>query len=144
MAALRIDRRAQEIHVVHARDLDRVLEGEKQPLARPLFGRHRKEIAAEIGDRALAHLVTVAAGEHRGERALAGAVRPHDRVHLSAVHGKIDTPQDLAAISEPRMQIADLEYWSRGGHEATVSRRCLRGSRRAAFAPRPRIPSAAP
>src|SRR5690348_8638897 len=33
LAALRIDGDAQEIHVVHTRDLDRVLESEKQPFA---------------------------------------------------------------------------------------------------------------
>ena len=54
MAALRVERGAQEIHVVHARDLDRVLEGEKHALARPLVRRHREEIAAEIGDGARA------------------------------------------------------------------------------------------
>ena len=53
MAALRVDRGAQEIHVVHARDLDRVLEGEEQPLARPLVGRHGEQVAAEIGDACL-------------------------------------------------------------------------------------------
>ena len=65
-------------------DLDRVLEGEEQPLARPLVGGHRQKIAAEIGDAALADLVAVAAGEHCGERALAGTVWPRDRVHLAA------------------------------------------------------------
>src|SRR5689334_25328650 len=100
MAALRVDRGAQEVHVVHAWDLDRVLEGEEQPLARPLIGRHGKEIAAEITHSAFADLVPVAAGEHGGQRALAGPVRPHDRVHLPAMHREVDASQYLATIRE--------------------------------------------
>ena len=40
MAPPGIDRGAQEIGVVHPGDFDRVLEGEKHALARPLVGRH--------------------------------------------------------------------------------------------------------
>src|ERR1700737_396473 len=101
-------------------------------------------IAAEIADDAFGHLVAVTTGEHRGERALAGPVRPHDRMHLAAVYREINAAQDLAAVREPRMQITDLEHWHRCGHNATITRRCLQDSRRAASAPRPRIPSAAP
>src|ERR1700730_4747322 len=110
MAALRVDRGAQEIHVVHTRDLDRVLECEKQPLARPLVGRHGEQGAAERGDRAFADLVPVAAREPRSKRALAGAVRPHDRVHLAGADREIDTAQDLAAVGKPRMKIVDFEH----------------------------------
>src|SRR4029077_4569054 len=175
ITALRVERGAQEIHIVYARDLDRVLEGEKQPLARPLLCRHREEVAAEIGHSALGDLIAVTAGEHRGERALAGTVRPHDRVHLVAIHGKVDAAQDLAAIGEPDMQVRYFEHQpktngktesGRPGEgrnpyppwipafagttiegimpKSALTRRCLRGSRRAASAPRPRIPSAAP
>ena len=52
-----IERGAQEIHVVHARDLDRVLEGEEHALARPLVGRHRQQVAAEIAHAALGDLI---------------------------------------------------------------------------------------
>ena len=51
VAAAGVERGAQEIHVVHAGDLDRVLEREEQPLARPLVGRHRQQVAPEIGAR---------------------------------------------------------------------------------------------
>ena len=81
-----------------------------KPFARPLVGLHREQVAAEIGDGAFADLVAFAAGEHRGERALAGAVRPHDRVHLAGIHREIDPAQDLAAVDEPRMQVLDFEH----------------------------------
>ena len=86
MAVLRVDCGAQEIHVVHARDLDWVLEGEKQAFTGSLVGLHREQVAAEIGHPTFAHLVTLAAGEHGGKRALARAVRPHDRVDLAGIH----------------------------------------------------------
>ena len=91
-------------------DLDRVLEGEKHALARPLVGRHVEQVAAEIGDAALGDLVALAAGEHRGERRLAGAVRPHDRVHLAGADRQVDPFQDLAAVFEPRVQVFDFEH----------------------------------
>ena len=83
MAAAGVERGAQEIGVVHAGDLDRVLEGEEHALARPLVGRHREQVAALIGDAALGDLIAVAPGQHRGQRRLARAVRPHDRMHLA-------------------------------------------------------------
>ena len=43
--ALRIQRRAQEIGVVHARDLDRVLEREEHARARALFRLEREQVA---------------------------------------------------------------------------------------------------
>src|SRR5260221_2932048 len=43
-----VERGAQEIQVVHAGDLDRVLEGEEDTGARPLIGREREEILSEI------------------------------------------------------------------------------------------------
>ena len=113
MAALRIDRGAQEIGVVHARDLDRVLEGEKHALARPLVGRHREQVAAEIGDAALGDLVAVAPGQHRRERALARAVRPHDRVHLAARDREVDPFQDLAAVRRAARADFDFEHHRR-------------------------------
>ena len=62
---------------------------------------------------------------------------------LAAVHGEIDALQDLASVGELRVQVPDLEHWHYCRHGAALSRRCLRGSRRAAFVLRPRIPSVA-
>ncbi len=49
VAAAGVERGAQEVHVVHARDLDRVLKRQKQAFARALVGRHHQQIAAEVG-----------------------------------------------------------------------------------------------
>ena len=111
VAAPGIDRRAQEIGVVHARDLDRVLEGQEHALAGPLVGRHVEQVAPEIADAALGDLVTLAPGQHRRQGRLAGAVRPHDRVHLARRDREVDPLQDLAPIiGEPRMQVFDFEH----------------------------------
>ena len=52
-----------------------------------------------IGDAALGDLIAGAAGEHAGQRALAGAVRPHDRMHLAGADAEVDPLQDLAPVS---------------------------------------------
>ncbi len=67
-AADGFERGAQEIHVVDARNLDRVLERQEHALARPFVGRERQEIAAEIRDAALGDLVAGPPGEDAGER----------------------------------------------------------------------------
>jgi hypothetical protein len=95
----------------HAGDLDRVLEGEKDSLARSLVGIEREQVLSVPRDAALRHLVAGAAGEHRGERRLAGAVRPHDRVHLARFHPEADPLEDLAAVlGQLGVQILDFEH----------------------------------
>ena len=47
--AQRIERSLQQVDVVDAGNLDRVLEPEEQALARALLGRHCEEVAAAIG-----------------------------------------------------------------------------------------------
>src|SRR5580658_139565 len=111
-AAHGVERGAQEIHVVHARDLDRVLEGEEDALTRPLVGAERQEVAALIGDAALRHVVAVAAGENARQRALAGAVGPHDRMHLAGGDAQIDAAEDLAPIGDAGVQIGYLQHQS--------------------------------
>ena len=110
VATAGVERGAQEIHVVHAGDFDRVLEGEKEPLARPLVGRHRQEVAAEIGHRALADFIAFTAGEYGGQRRFARAVRPHDRVHFAGRDRQVDPLQYFAAVRQPRMQTVDFEH----------------------------------
>src|SRR5207247_9581138 len=46
--------------------------------------------------------------DHLHRRALTGAVRSHDRVHLANVHPEIDAPQDLAPLDR-RVEMLDLE-----------------------------------
>ena len=53
------------------------------PSGRPLLGSSSSRSSPSKIDAAAGDLVAVAAGEHLGERALAGAVRAHDGVHLA-------------------------------------------------------------
>src|SRR5256885_7710252 len=46
--------------------------------------------------------------QHLGEGALAGAVRPHDGVHLAGVYRQVDAAQDLLAL-DCRVKVANLE-----------------------------------
>src|SRR5690606_11277942 len=101
----RVEGGAEEVHVVHARDLDGILEGEEDPRPGPLVGAHGEEIPAVIGD-AARHLVPVAPGENAGEGGLAGTVRAHDRVHLARPDLEIDSLEDFApAVGDLRVQI---------------------------------------
>jgi len=83
--AQRVERRLEEVGVVHAGDLHRVLEGHEHALAGARFRIHREQIRALVHDRPGRDLVFRMAGENACERALAGAVRPHDRVHFAGV-----------------------------------------------------------
>ena len=106
----RVQRGLEEVSVAHSGNLDRILEGEEDALARPLVGRHREEILAAVGDAALGDLVAFAAGEHRGERRFSGAVRAHDRMHLAIGDRQVDAFQDLAAVRQPRMQVTNFKH----------------------------------
>ena len=96
--ALGVERGAQEGHVADARDLDRILEREEQPRRRPLLRLEREQVLAVERRGALGDLVALAAGEHVGERRLARAVRPHDRMHLARPHLEVDALEDRLVL----------------------------------------------
>ena len=77
------------------RNLDGVLEREEEPLARPLFGWQLQQVAALEGHAAAGNLVPGASGQHEGQRALAGAVRPHDGVRLTLSYAEVDPLENL-------------------------------------------------
>ena len=54
-------------------------------------------------------LVVVQAGHDPQQGGLAGAVGPHDGVHLAGLHGKIDALEDLV-VPDSSMEIADFEH----------------------------------
>ena len=56
------------------------------PAAARSSGSMRQQVLAVEGHAAAGDLVALAAGQHVGERALARAVRAHDRVHLARAH----------------------------------------------------------
>ncbi len=57
LAAMRIDRRAQEVRHRHAGDGDRVLEGQEQPQLGALIGPQLKDVLALVPDLAARHRV---------------------------------------------------------------------------------------
>ena len=93
-----VERGLEKIGAVHAGNLDRILEREEQAFAGALFGIKLQQIVAEVIDRAAGHVVAVAPGQHRRERALAGAVRAHDGVDFARVDGEADALEDLFAF----------------------------------------------
>ena len=107
-----IQRRAQKVGVADAGDLDRILKGHEQPFAGRVFRLHLQQVFAVKGDGAGADRVTFAPGQHLGQRALAGAVRTHDGMHLSRIHREVNSLQDLVAI-HTRVQVFDFEQTHR-------------------------------
>src|SRR3989475_3412916 len=136
--------RAQEVQVTDAGDLHRILEREKDALARAVFGRHGQQVLAFVLDLACGHHVNVAPGQHLGQRRLARAVRTHDGVDLALVHPKVHAAQDFV-FSNSSMQILDLEKHSTLRLETRKSKSETRGSIRAATQtnslPPPRTPA---
>src|SRR6185369_4901765 len=89
--------KTQKCAVADARDLDRVLKAEKDPGARALFRLHGEEVLVLEKHAAAGDLVCGMACERLRERALAGAVRSHDRVRLAGAYDEVDALQDLHA-----------------------------------------------
>ena len=118
------------------------------PAARPLLRRHREQVPAVEEHLALGHLVALAAGQHVGERALARAVRPHDRMHLAGADLEVDAragspcrrPTTCSMSSDLRV----IAVSSRFRFDCASADAAFEADRRAASAPRPRTPSAAP
>ena len=78
-----VDSRFQEIDVVDTRDFNRILKCEKDTCAGALFRRQGKQVPALVGYGPGRNLVTFPTGQHVGQRALAGTVGAHDRVHFA-------------------------------------------------------------
>ena len=111
MPAERVDRRLEEVGVVHAGDLDRVLEGEEHAFAGPLFRREVEQRVPFEEDLPSGHLVAVAARQHVRQRALARAVRAHDGVDFTRRDAEVDPGEDVLSIHRGA-QILDFEHRS--------------------------------
>src|SRR3546814_779267 len=105
----RIQRLFEEGGVRHAGDFDRVLEGQEDALAGTLLRRHLQQVLALVEHLALGCLVALAAGQHIGEGGLAGAVGPHEGVHLAGLHRQVDALQDRLA-ADGGVQVLDLKH----------------------------------
>jgi hypothetical protein len=109
--ALRVQRRAQEGHVADAGDLDRVLEGEEQPVGGTLLRVHLQQVLAVQRGRAVRHLVAGAARQYVGKGRLARAVRPHDRVHAARFDIEVDALEDdFVFFLKFHVQIFDIKH----------------------------------
>jgi hypothetical protein len=97
-AALGIQRRLEKIHRGHAGDFHGILQRQEDSLGGAFFRRHRGQVFALVEDRARGDLVTGAARQRVGQRRLAGAVWPHDRMHLARAHGKGQALEDFLAV----------------------------------------------
>src|SRR4029078_12899641 len=104
-----VQRRLEEVAVADAGDLDRVLEGEEDAFAGALLGIEVEQILAVELDGAAGDLVAALAGEDVGERALAGAVRPHDRVHFARTDGEVDALEN-GLVFDAGLEGGDLAH----------------------------------
>src|SRR4051794_15641723 len=81
---------AQEVGDADAGHLNGVLHGEEETGTGALVDAHGEDVFAVERHRALGDLIARVAGDGVGERRLAGAVRPHDRVGLTLLDGEVD------------------------------------------------------
>ena len=107
--ALGVERGLEEVGVVHAGDLDRVLERHEDAFAGALVGIHLEQVLPLEEDLAAGDVVLRMPGQRARQRALAGAVGPHDGVHFAGVHVKVDPLEDLLVLGLD-LQILDIEH----------------------------------
>lgn len=108
-AALAVEAFAQELDVGDAGDLDRILEAEEQARRGARVRIEVEQVDAVEGDAALGHIVAGAAAEDIAERRFARAVRTHDRVHLTRVHGQAEALEDRLAV-DFGVEVIDLKH----------------------------------
>jgi hypothetical protein len=92
-----------------ARDLDRILERQEHAVGGALFRLQRQQVLALERHRSGRHLVAFAAGDDVAERRLAGAVGPHDGVHLAGLQLQRETLEDLLA-GDGDVEVFDLQH----------------------------------
>ena len=103
-----VERGLEKIGAVHAGNLDRVLEGEEQSFARAFLRVEVEQVLAVVNHLAAGHVVTVAPGQHGGQRAFAAAVRAHDGVDFAGGNREVDAFQDFPSPTAG-VQIFDFE-----------------------------------
>ena len=96
--ALFVDGQLHKISHRDARDLHRILEAQEQPQPRPVLDGHRQQVAAQKLGRPFGDGELFIARQHRRQRRLARAVRPHDGMHLTGPDFEVDTPENLLAV----------------------------------------------
>ena len=94
----RIDRRLEEVRVVDAGDLHRVLEREEDSPLGALVGLEGEKVLAPVGHSSASDVVALPTGEDVAQAALSGPVRTHHGVHLARLHREVHPPEDGAAV----------------------------------------------
>ena len=74
------------------------------PLAARSSGDISKQVLAPEQDFAVGDFIARLAGDHMRQRRFAGAVRPHDRVHLARIYGERQSVENFA-ILDANLQI---------------------------------------
>ena len=72
-------------------------------------GRHVEQILALVEDLAAGHLVTGMARQRARQRALPGAVGPHDGVDFAPVDREVDAAEDLLVLGAD-FEISDFQH----------------------------------
>ena len=106
----RIDGLLQEVHHAHSRQFNRVLERHEHAFAGAFVHLHVQQIVAPIPHRAAVHAIVRTARQHRRQRALARAIRPHDSVYFARVNRQIDPLQDRHVLDRG-FEIFYLQQW---------------------------------
>ena len=104
-----VDRAAQEARHGDAGDRVRILEREEEAALGALVGRELGDVVAVEDDPAVGDLIAGMAHERVREGRLAGAVWPHDRVHLVRVDLEVDTLDDLRPVLERDVEILEFQ-----------------------------------
>ena len=103
-----VDRAAQEARHRDAGNRMRILEGEEEAALRALVGAELGHVLPLEEEASLGDLVGGVTHQCVGEGRLAGAVRPHDRVHLVQIHLEVHALDDLGAVLERDVQVLQL------------------------------------
>src|SRR6185437_6522081 len=89
---------AQECDAADTGNFHRILERQEHTLGGALVRRHLQKVLAPEQDLAIGNFVARLTRDHVAQRRFAGAVRPHDRVHLARVHGERQSVENLAIL----------------------------------------------
>jgi len=109
MLALRVQGLAQELHVRHTGDFNRILEAKKQPGRGALMRLHAEQVFAVEGDRPFGHFITGPTRQHIAERRFARAVGAHDRMNLARVQGQVQALEDRL-VGDSGVEVSYLKH----------------------------------
>ncbi len=110
--ALGVHGGAQEGHVTHTRNFDRILERKEQTGGGALFGLHLQQVLTGQRGRAVRDLIAVLARQDIGQGRFTGPVRAHDCVHLAGLDGQVDTFEDLLILFfKFDVQVLDFQHF---------------------------------